>query len=105
VPARHRQPERVGEIFNITDGEFVSKKRFFEAVADGLDGPGQKLPAGAGWWPGSWRIGARRSPPRETAQPAADHGRRSQSFRRPESRLLYRQGAHETRLHPAVLFD
>lgn len=30
------RPEAVGEVFNITDGEFVSKRRFFEAVADGL---------------------------------------------------------------------
>jgi nucleoside-diphosphate-sugar epimerase len=29
-------PAAVGEIFNITDGEFVSKRKFFEAVADGL---------------------------------------------------------------------
>ena len=29
-------PAAVGEVFNITDGEFVSKKRFFEAVADGV---------------------------------------------------------------------
>jgi len=26
----------VGEVFNITDGEFVSKRKFFETVADGL---------------------------------------------------------------------
>ena len=30
-------PAAVGEVFNITDGEFVSKRTFFEAVADGLD--------------------------------------------------------------------
>jgi nucleoside-diphosphate-sugar epimerase len=29
-------PVAVGEVFNITDGEFVSKRTFFEAVADGL---------------------------------------------------------------------
>ena len=29
-------PNAVGEVFNITDGEFVSKRRFFETVADGL---------------------------------------------------------------------
>lgn len=29
-------PKAVGEIFNITDGEFVSKRQFFEAIADGL---------------------------------------------------------------------
>ncbi len=32
----------VGEIFNITDGEFVSKRRFFETVADGLGLPRPK---------------------------------------------------------------
>jgi nucleoside-diphosphate-sugar epimerase len=26
----------VGEVFNVTDGEFVSKRKFFEAIADGL---------------------------------------------------------------------
>jgi nucleoside-diphosphate-sugar epimerase len=29
-------PTAVGEVFNITDGEFVSKRRFFETVADGV---------------------------------------------------------------------
>ncbi len=29
-------PNAVGEVFNITDGEFISKRTFFEAVADGL---------------------------------------------------------------------
>jgi nucleoside-diphosphate-sugar epimerase len=29
-------PAAVGEVFNITDGEFVSKRTFFETVADGL---------------------------------------------------------------------
>ncbi|HEY1186321.1 MAG TPA: NAD-dependent epimerase/dehydratase family protein [Gemmata sp.] len=33
----------VGEVFNITDGEFVSKRKFFETVADGL---GLKRPRG-----------------------------------------------------------
>lgn len=32
-------PAAVGEVFNITDGEFVSKRRFFEAVADGVGAP------------------------------------------------------------------
>ena len=36
-------PNAVGEIFNITDGEFVSKRRFFETVTDGL---GVKRPRG-----------------------------------------------------------
>jgi nucleoside-diphosphate-sugar epimerase len=32
-------PAAVGEVFNITDGEFVSKRRFFEAIADGAGVP------------------------------------------------------------------
>jgi nucleoside-diphosphate-sugar epimerase len=32
-------PAAVGEVFNITDGEFVSKRRFLEAVADGAGVP------------------------------------------------------------------
>jgi 2-alkyl-3-oxoalkanoate reductase len=32
-------PKAVGEVFNVTDGEFVSKRRFFEAIADGLGLP------------------------------------------------------------------
>lgn len=30
------KPEAVGQVYNLTDGEYVSKKRFFEAVADAL---------------------------------------------------------------------
>jgi len=36
-------PAATGEIFNITDGEFVSKRRFFVTIADGL---GLKRPRG-----------------------------------------------------------
>lgn len=32
-------PAAVGQVFNITDGEFVSKRRFFEGIADGLGLP------------------------------------------------------------------
>jgi nucleoside-diphosphate-sugar epimerase len=32
-------PKAVGEVFNITDGEFVTKRRFLEAVADGVGVP------------------------------------------------------------------
>jgi nucleoside-diphosphate-sugar epimerase len=32
-------PAAVGEVFNVTDGEFVSKRTFFETVADGLGLP------------------------------------------------------------------
>jgi nucleoside-diphosphate-sugar epimerase len=35
-------PKAVGEVFNVTDGEFVSKRRFFEAIADGLGLPRPK---------------------------------------------------------------
>ena len=34
----------MGEVFNVTDGEFVTKRRFFEAIADGL---GLKRPRGS----------------------------------------------------------
>ena len=34
--------QAVGEAFNITDGEVVSKRRFFEAMADGLELPRPK---------------------------------------------------------------
>jgi nucleoside-diphosphate-sugar epimerase len=30
------KPEAVGQIYNLTDGESVSKRRFFEAIADGM---------------------------------------------------------------------
>jgi nucleoside-diphosphate-sugar epimerase len=30
------QPKAVGQVYNLTDGEFVSKRRFIEAIADGL---------------------------------------------------------------------
>lgn len=65
----------VGEVFNITDGEFVSKRRFFEAVADGL---GLKRPRGfppvpvwlarimANWREGAFRRQNKPHPPRIT---------------------------------------
>jgi nucleoside-diphosphate-sugar epimerase len=33
------QPQAVGEVYNLTDGEFVSKRRFIETIADALDLP------------------------------------------------------------------
>ncbi len=30
------KPDAVGKIYNVTDGEFVSKRRFIDAVADGM---------------------------------------------------------------------
>lgn len=65
----------VGEVFNITDGEFVSKRRFFETVADGL---GLKRPRGfppvpiwlaramANWREGVFRRKGKPHPPRIT---------------------------------------
>jgi nucleoside-diphosphate-sugar epimerase len=32
-------PDAIGKIYNLTDGEFVSKRRFIEAIANGLDLP------------------------------------------------------------------
>jgi nucleoside-diphosphate-sugar epimerase len=40
IAAEH--PAAIGEVFNITDGEFVSKRKFFETVADGLGLPRPK---------------------------------------------------------------
>ena len=68
-------PNAVGEVFNITDGEFVSKRRFFETVADGL---GLKRPRAfppvpiwlarimANWREGKFRREHRPNPPRIT---------------------------------------
>jgi nucleoside-diphosphate-sugar epimerase len=40
------EPQAVGQAYNLTDGEYVSKKRFLEAVCDslGLRHPHQRLP-------------------------------------------------------------
>jgi nucleoside-diphosphate-sugar epimerase len=53
-------PAAVGEIFNITDGEFVSKRKFFEAVADGLGLPRPKrsIPLWIARPLARWREGA-----------------------------------------------
>lgn len=66
-------PNAVGEIFNVTDGEFVSKKRFFEAIADGLKLPRPKrsVPLGlakflANWRERVYRRQNRPNPPRVT---------------------------------------
>ncbi len=50
-------PAAVGEIFNITDGEFVSKRRFFEGIADGLSLPRPKrnIPLFLGKFLAKWR--------------------------------------------------
>jgi nucleoside-diphosphate-sugar epimerase len=63
----------VGEVFNITDGEFVSKRKFFETVADGL---GLKRPRGsvpvwlarfmANWRESVFRRKSKPHPPRIT---------------------------------------
>jgi nucleoside-diphosphate-sugar epimerase len=50
-------PAAVGEVFNITDGEFVSKRRFFEAIADGLGLPRPKasIPVWLARFLANWR--------------------------------------------------
>lgn len=50
-------PKAVGEIFNITDGEFVPKRRFFETIADGLGIPRPKrnIPLFLGRFLANWR--------------------------------------------------
>jgi 2-alkyl-3-oxoalkanoate reductase len=39
-------PKAIGQIYNLTDGEFVSKRRFIEAIADGagLERPSRSVP-------------------------------------------------------------
>ncbi len=66
-------PRAVGEVFNVTDGEFVSKRRFFEAVADGLglSRPKMSIPLWLAWPLARWREGVFRRknkphPPRIT---------------------------------------
>jgi nucleoside-diphosphate-sugar epimerase len=36
------KPSAVGQVYNLTDGEYVSKQRFIEAVADGMGLPRSK---------------------------------------------------------------
>ena len=67
------KPQAVGEVFNVTDGEFVSKRRFFEAIADGLSLPRPKgsIPLWlakilAGWRERKFRRQNRPHPPRIT---------------------------------------
>ncbi len=66
-------PKAVGEVFNVTDGEFVSKRRFFEAIADGLGLPRPKLSIPlwlarplARWREGAFRRKNKPHPPRIT---------------------------------------
>jgi len=68
-------PNAAGEIFNITDGEFISKRRFFETVADGLGVRRPKsfppVPVWLARWLANWREGKfrrenRPNPPRIT---------------------------------------
>jgi nucleoside-diphosphate-sugar epimerase len=43
------RPEAVGQIYNLTDGEAVSKRRFIEAIADGVGVP-RPAPVGVPLW-------------------------------------------------------
>jgi nucleoside-diphosphate-sugar epimerase len=66
------KPQAIGQIYNLTDGEAVSKRRFIEAVANGVGVPkpfslGVPLWTSrftAWWMEGLWRgIGAKAVPP------------------------------------------
>ncbi|MFO0804202.1 MAG: NAD-dependent epimerase/dehydratase family protein [Gemmataceae bacterium] len=66
-------PAAVGEVFNITDGEFVSKRQFFEAVADGtgMPRPRGSVPVWLARFVANWRESVFRRknkphPPRAT---------------------------------------
>lgn len=43
------KPEAVGQIYNLTDGELVSKRRFIESIADGVGTP-RPLPVSVPLW-------------------------------------------------------
>lgn len=67
------KPEAVGEVFNITDGEFVPKRRFFETIADGIGAPRPRgsVPVWlarllANWREGVFRRKNKPHPPRLT---------------------------------------
>lgn len=49
VPAAIEMQEAVGKAYNVTDGEYVSKRQFFEALADALDLPYPDKHASL-WW-------------------------------------------------------
>jgi nucleoside-diphosphate-sugar epimerase len=66
------KPEAIGQVYNLTDGEAVSKRRFIEAAADGAGVPKPFLLGvplwtsrfTAWWMEGLWRgIGAKSAPP------------------------------------------
>ncbi len=66
-------PAAAGEVFNITDGEFVSKRRFFETVADGIGTkrPKMSVPIWLARFMANWRESVFRrknkpNPPRIT---------------------------------------
>lgn len=66
-------PAAVGEVFNITDGEFVSKRQFFEAIADGtgMPRPRGSVPVWLARFVANWRESVFRRknkphPPRAT---------------------------------------
>jgi nucleoside-diphosphate-sugar epimerase len=66
-------PAAVGEVFNVTDGEFVTKRMFFEAVADGIGAPRPRgsVPVWLARFIANWREGVFRRknkphPPRAT---------------------------------------
>ncbi len=66
------KPEAVGQVYNVTDGETVSKRRFIEAVADGVGAP-RPTGLGAPLWlariVAAWQEGmARRRGAREAPQ-------------------------------------
>ena len=66
------KPEAVGQVYNVTDGEAVSKRRFIEAVADGVGvprPPGLGVPLWLARIVAAWQEGgARRRGDKEAPQ-------------------------------------
>ena len=94
-------PEAVGEVFNLTDGEPVSKKQFVGRVAElaGLKPPRRKIPLWLAWTLAV--LMERRAKRREVDRAAAGQQGPLQ-VPRPEPRLLDREGPPRARLSASV---
>src|SRR5262249_56349652 len=72
------KPQAVGQVYNLTDGEPVTKRRFLEAVAEplGLPTPTRPLPLGLAKLAArflAWRATATRATPRPRLPPRPRH--------------------------------
>ena len=96
------KPEAVGQVFNLTDGEAVSKRRFIETIADGLGlpKPEKKVPLwlarGLAW------IMERRARRRGAGSPPTHAG--THQIPRPQPRFQHRESQTRAGLPTASRF-